>query len=213
MTTLSTSRVRGFDKKWYVSKTVCGDLSFSYSVRPIAQVKEGWMSIGYSAPNLEEIRKIIAVWENMGPEAAKEYYTTHLNNYHFGYLPKAEARKYAQYGYGEYAKELLREMSEKKKTEGWKKEPKRHRDAYYKGKQKKITQERNVVEGSLDVGDNVVEWQYDIGKHKKTYDIETQLEEAAKERATEMIAQGYTSGELNTVWKGKCELRGWWATK
>jgi recombinational DNA repair protein RecT len=66
------------------------------------------------------------------------------------------------------------------------------------------------ISGTVEVCCHRVVYTYDIGRLKFTDELKESLENAAEERAQEMIIDGCGSGELNTVWNGEREIRGWW---
>ena len=66
------------------------------------------------------------------------------------------------------------------------------------------------INGNINVCCHNVFYTYDIGRLKNTEELREQLAEVAEERAKECISNGYREGELNCVWKGEQEIRGWW---
>jgi len=66
------------------------------------------------------------------------------------------------------------------------------------------------IEKIIEVCCHQVKYWYDIGRMKQTDELLEALESGAEERAKECIIEGIVSGELNTVWNGDREIRGWW---
>lgn len=120
MTTLGNYKIKSkSNSKWYVSKHIAGDLSFSYEVRPRSFLKpDGLYGFGIPANKLSDVDKIIKLCNKHGYDKASNIWLnskirgkTVRKGYHFGYLRGAEARKYARssYAYGEYAEKLKRQ--------------------------------------------------------------------------------------------------------
>jgi len=66
------------------------------------------------------------------------------------------------------------------------------------------------VEGKISVCAHNVNYSYEVHDIAVTKELEEALREEAEERSNSMINEGYISGELNCVWKGETEIRGWW---
>ena len=115
MTTLDIIEIKGFPKKWLVTKEISGDLSFSYALRPASFKNPGYlMGVGIPANKLSDIRKIIKIANKHGYKDAYDIWykqSVSKEDYHFGYLPEKEAKKYAPYAYGEYAKSIRKKYN------------------------------------------------------------------------------------------------------
>jgi hypothetical protein len=66
------------------------------------------------------------------------------------------------------------------------------------------------VTGTVDVCCHRVHYRCDIGRMKLTDELKETLEREAEERAKDQINEDCGSGELNCLWKGEREIRGWW---
>ena len=110
MTTLGLFPIKK-TKKWIVHKHICGDLSFSYEVRPIEWEHDTYVTgFGIPANSLKDVNKIIQLCDKHGYKKARDIWDKTTMNpgsgYHFGYLTGKEAKKYAkdEDAYGEYAR-------------------------------------------------------------------------------------------------------------
>lgn len=65
-------------------------------------------------------------------------------------------------------------------------------------------------EGKVQVCAHTVEFWYELDDLNLSDELESCLTEAAEERAQSCIIEGYLSGELNCLWRGEREIRGWW---
>ena len=66
------------------------------------------------------------------------------------------------------------------------------------------------VSGTIEVCAHNVSYSYDIGNRRETPELREALKEEAESRSRELINTGCVSGELNCLWRGEAEIRGWW---
>lgn len=67
-----------------------------------------------------------------------------------------------------------------------------------------------TVRGTVTVCGHTVEYWYDVEDIKLSDELVESLKEEAESRAKAMINEGYNQGELNCLWQGEEEIRGWW---
>lgn len=116
MTTLDRYTIKdsGILKGYTVTKTIAGDLSFSYAVRPNEYVTEEYlMGVGISFNKLADIPELNRLLRKYGYDKTQEIWMNKIrtdNDYRFGYIRGKEARKYARhpYAYGKYAEKIRR---------------------------------------------------------------------------------------------------------
>lgn len=65
-------------------------------------------------------------------------------------------------------------------------------------------------EGKVEVCAHTVEFWYELDDLELSDELENCLAEEAEEHAKALIVEGYRSGELNCLWGGEREIRGWW---
>lgn len=67
-----------------------------------------------------------------------------------------------------------------------------------------------TIEGKVSVCAHNVIYSYEVEGIEITLGLQGALQREAEERAKTMINEGYVSGELNCIWQGEHEVRGWW---
>jgi len=67
-----------------------------------------------------------------------------------------------------------------------------------------------AIEGKSSICAHTVSWSYEVHDLEETEELRNRLEEEAESRAKEMIIIGNNCGELNCLWMGEVEIRGWW---
>ena len=78
--------------------------------------------------------------------------------------------------------------------------------------------ERGNLEGVVEACAHRVEYRYFCGDMPpitwlQDEEFQTFLEDEAEQRIRDCIGQDYVSGELNTMYQGQLEIRGWWEIK
>ena len=72
---------------------------------------------------------------------------------------------------------------------------------------------RRTFSGTVEVCCHEVSFWYDVGSRRLTDEFKEALEFEACGRAKDLICEGFFAGELNCLWRGEAEIRGWWEIK
>lgn len=73
-----------------------------------------------------------------------------------------------------------------------------------------MTPSKNIFYSETEVCCHRILFWYDLITLKQTDELKERLTEEAESRAKACIVDGCRSGELNCLWEGETEVRGWW---